>query len=180
MQVYHSDTKGVIDSFVIKAENDYHNGVELDYKWRILVFNDDNEAKKFALSLGVKKADINGNFEAITIPCDVFSKHIKFMVHHPNTHGYILFIEKEVDTETIAHECYHAAFCSMSRVVTKVTNDYNQQEMLAYLTGQYVKSFYDEYNNRQSRSGFFRTKPKAQTKRRVSGSGKKLQKRGSK
>ena len=180
MQVYHTETKGVIDSFVIKGDTDYHNLTELDYKWRIVVFKDSNEARKFAISLGVKNSEIVSGFGALTIPCDVFSKRNKYMIHHPNTHGYIIFLDKEINSETIAHECYHAAFCTMIRVVSKITHDYDQQEMIAYLTGQFVKSFNNEHYNRKSRAGLFRSKSHAGSKKRIPGAKKKVSKRRSK
>jgi len=171
MQVHYTTDRGLVDAFTIAGSVDNHNGIELDYKWRVAVFDNIKNAKIFAakhLDTDIKK----GEFTAITIPLKVFStvknKKSTFSIDHPNIFGYILCLDKEVDTEVIAHECYHAAWCTFLRCVKKIDfYDHNQQEVIAYLLGQLVKSFCNEYSDRESRARFFRPKPSTKNKKRV-------------
>lgn len=166
MQIYHTDARGVVDSFVITSQMDNHNGLELEFKWRVLIIDSVRNALNFIKKLD-ERIKIDKEFSGLTIPCNVYSNVSDFAVHHPNTHGYIILISEDVDMEIIAHECYHAAYSSVENVISKKNHEVEQQEMIAYLTGQFTNSFVIEYGNRKHRAGFFRTKPVSKSKKGV-------------
>lgn len=178
MQIYHTGTRGLVDSFTIKSHGDNHNNIDLDFKWRIVIFDNYKSAQAFATKIDKSVTKLK-KFSAVTIPCNVFTFVNNFRVFHPNVYGYIVCIDDTLDDEVVAHECYHASYLTFARSVDKVKiDDYDQQEVLAYLTGQFVKSFNDEYRNRKHRARFFRPKPNTKGKNGVQRASKKPSKRG--
>lgn len=177
MQIFNKQVKGLKDAFTIKSDYDNFNNIELDFKWRILIFDDIANLKLFANTICSNAKEL-GNYDALTV--NIVRQGIQFknfVFYFPNVVGYILFTEKSVTDEIVAHESSHAAYCSLECSVDKVIpNSIEQQEILAYLTGQFVKSFNDEYSNRKSRARFFRTKSSTKSKRRVQRSSKKIPK----
>lgn len=167
MQIPFTNISGVVDSFFIESSSDNFNNIDLDFKWIVVVFSTKKTLLNFvktnkSMAEGVEGL---GDFSALTVDIDVGSKFKDFVFYYPNVYGYILCLEEHVDYEIIAHECYHAAYCTLVRSVDKVVFDsFEQQEILAYLTGQFTKSFHNEYNNRKSRAGLFRTKSNVKNK----------------
>lgn len=174
MQVHNRAPKGLVDKFEIKSKADYHNNIPIEYRWSVFIFDNDDNLRKYLVKFD-NKIEKFYKFNAITYPVTTSYNLNEFSIRDLNNMGHIYCSDSSIDDEVIAHECYHAAYETLVSITDKIIpKNYDQQEVIAYLTGQYVKSFNHEYNNRKSRTGFFRTKSSIKNKRGIQRINKKI------
>lgn len=166
MQIYPNKIKGIYDHFEITSGVDHHNQVKLNTSWLIFIFNTKQDMNNF-VNMVCNGDKIGYEYDAITIPLVFRDKIGKNNILNINLHGYICFYKNRVNSNTIAHECFHAAHESVVRKLKYNYKNMHHNEMMAYLVGNYVESFYNEYSNRKSRVKFFRTKSNSKSKKGV-------------